>query len=120
MKVITETSLSISEMAEQFDISAYTLRYYEKIGLLNVPRNDHQIRYYPDDVCQTVNAIVNYRKAGLTIAEIHHILDNPDHDAELIQTLLDTKATLQKQVADLENTLSFLETKIVYHRNRLK
>lgn len=120
MELITATSLSISEVAEYFGISAYTLRYYEKIGLLSVPRNDHGIRYYPDEVCQTVNAVVNYRKAGLTIAEIHHILDNPDHDAELIQTLLDTKSTLQKQLTDLENTLAFLETKIVYHQDRLK
>lgn len=40
---------SIKEVAEKFNISAYTLRYYEREGLIpSVQRNDNGRRVYTD------------------------------------------------------------------------
>lgn len=39
--------MTITEVSKKFDLTADTLRYYERIGLLtNVPRNPNGIRDY--------------------------------------------------------------------------
>ena len=42
-------SLTIAEMADRTGITAHTLRYYERIGLVDVPRDDAGHRLYTQD-----------------------------------------------------------------------
>ena len=44
--------MTIAEVSRQYDISADTLRYYERIGLIPpVPRNKGGIRDYDQESC---------------------------------------------------------------------
>lgn len=58
----------IAEVSEKYDLSADTLRYYERIGLIpHVHRNKSGIRDYTEDDCRWVEFIKCMRAAGLPI-----------------------------------------------------
>lgn len=60
--------MTISEVAKQFDLTADTLRYYEKIGLIpEVPRTNGGIRDYDEETCNWIQFIKCMRKAGMQI-----------------------------------------------------
>ena len=60
--------MTIKEVSEQYDISADTLRYYERIGLIPpVPRMQSGIRDYDEASCRWVNLMKCFRKAGVQI-----------------------------------------------------
>ena len=58
--------MTIAEVSKQYNISADTLRYYERIGLIPpVNRNKNGIRDYTDEDCKWVDFIKCMRSAGL-------------------------------------------------------
>ena len=60
--------MTIAETAKKYDISADTLRYYERIGLIPpVPRTRSGIRDYDESSCGWVEFIKCMRGAGLQI-----------------------------------------------------
>ena len=60
--------MRIAEVAEEYGISADTLRYYERIGLLpRVRRNASGIRDYDEDDCMRISFIKCMRGANVSI-----------------------------------------------------
>ncbi|MBX4266657.1 MerR family transcriptional regulator [Clostridium estertheticum] len=58
----------ISQTSQKYDITADTLRYHERIGLIPpVNRNASGIRDYTEDDCNWVHFIKCMRSAGLSI-----------------------------------------------------
>ena len=62
---------SISDLSKRFDLPASTIRYYEKIGLLeNVEHANSYRRVYNDSHIDRLNAIECFKKALLPLDEI--------------------------------------------------
>ena len=60
--------MTIAEVSKKLELSADTLRYYERIGLIPpVPRNKSGIRDYDENSIGWINFIKCMRKAGLPI-----------------------------------------------------
>ena len=60
--------MTIAEVSKKYDISADTLRYYERIGLIPpVPRSKSGIRDYDEVSCQWIEMMKCMRKAGVQI-----------------------------------------------------
>lgn len=60
--------MTIAEIAQKFDLSTDTLRYYEKIGLLShIHRTAGVIRDYTEENCRWVEFIKCMRSSGLSI-----------------------------------------------------
>lgn len=60
--------MTIAEVSKKYDLTADTLRYYEKIGLLNnVPRTESGIRNYDENSCRRIEFIKCMRGAGVEI-----------------------------------------------------
>jgi len=65
----------ISDVTGKLGLSADTLRYYEKIGLLpSVGRNDAGIRLYNDQDLSRLKFIQRAQKMDFTLAEIAELL----------------------------------------------
>jgi len=65
----------IGDVAEKLDLTADTLRYYEKIGLLpKVGRNGAGIRFYNDQDLSRLKFIQRAQKMDFTLAEIAELL----------------------------------------------
>jgi DNA-binding transcriptional MerR regulator len=88
---MSKATLSIGAVARLFDISTKTLRHYEELGLLTPARADNGYRCYrPADV-QQILRIRQLQALGLTLEQIHDILENEldeDRWQHILQTIL--------------------------------
>ena len=63
---------SITDLSKKFDLPASTIRYYEKIGLLeNVEHANSYRRVYNDSQIDRLNAIECFKKALLHLRKKH-------------------------------------------------
>jgi DNA-binding transcriptional MerR regulator len=66
--------LAISEVAEITGVSAHTLRYYERIGLVEVGRDTGGRRIYNSDALARVIFVTRLRSSDMPIREIARYL----------------------------------------------
>ena len=60
--------MTIAEVSKKYDITPDTLRYYERVGLLNnIPRNPNGIRNYDEQSCKRIELVKCMRNAGVEI-----------------------------------------------------
>lgn len=67
----------IGELAKMSGFSRDTIRYYERIGLLELQaksRQQNNYRNYPDSALRRLLAIRNLKELGFTLEEIREIL----------------------------------------------
>ena len=110
--------MKISDLAQRCGISAHTLRYYEKSGLLCAPkRSESNYRIYTQDDVTTAKFIKKSKECGFSLAEMATLLaikhDKSQHvcaEAKLITTTKITDITLQiTQLKQMQKTLQQLE-----------
>ncbi|WP_177564134.1 MerR family transcriptional regulator [Phascolarctobacterium sp.] len=67
--------MKIGTFADQTGISAYTLRYYEKKGLLKVCRDTHGCRVYAKDDVEWVKFLQKLKATGMLLRDIRKYAD---------------------------------------------
>ena len=116
--------MTIAEVSKMLDISADTLRYYERIGLIPpVARTDGGIRNYEEKDRGWVSFAKCMRSAGISIeALIEYValfLQGDDTITTRKQILLDQRDELIKKIEEMQETLSYLNTKIDHYEDIL-
>ena len=111
---------TVGEMAQLLGIAASTLRYYDQEGLLPfVERSRGGIRMFTDKDYAPLKVIGCLKKSGLSIKEIKAFIRlAQEGDATLEQRLeifRRRKAAVERQIAELQETLSLLEYKCWYY-----
>lgn len=112
----TASTLSIGDIGHVLGLSADTLRYYEKIGLLpGVSRSASGIRRYGERDLSRLRFIQRAQKMGFTLAEIGMLLtmrDNPQRARAGVRKLtaakLDETESRLKEITLLRNELQLL------------
>lgn len=109
--------MTIAEVSRMFEISADTLRYYERIGLLPaVPRTSGGIRDYGEKDLGWIEFIKCMRGAGLPIeALIEYVALFQQGDASAqarLEILKEQRTLLRKRLKEMQATLKRLDTKI--------
>ncbi len=109
--------MTIAEVSKKFDISADTLRYYERIGLIPpVPRNASGIRNYNEESCNWIEFIKCMRGSGIQIeALIEYIqlfLQGDGTRRARRELLIDQRELLLGRIAELQTCLERLNYKI--------
>jgi len=98
----------IGDMTKQLGLTADTLRYYEKIGLLpNISRNVSGIRQYDDKDISRIKFIKRAQRMNFSLDEIKNLLqmrEDPQHAKDNI------RAMTAEKLADIEAHLSDLTT----------
>ena len=70
--------MKIGEIANLFDVSTRTIRYYEEVGLLTSHRDpDSQYRYYDERSSERLKKILVLRELGLSLNDIKIIMEKP-------------------------------------------
>ena len=107
---------SISELAQEFDVTPRAIRFYETEGLLS-PRRDGQRRIYTPRDRTRLKLTLRGKRLGLTLAEIRELIDmyEPGRDGrpqlERFQEVLEAhRKSLLQQRADLEAQLAEIQT----------
>ena len=109
--------MTIAQVSKQYDISADTLRYYERIGLIPpVPRNKSGIRDYDEESCRWIELMKCMRKAGVQIeALIEYVALFQQGDATVDACkaiLIEQRAQLIERMEEMQASLDRLNDKI--------
>jgi len=67
----------IGELSRRTGFSKDTIRYYEKIALIVLPRKrytDRKYKNYPEELVQVLRVIRKYKELGFTLEEIRELL----------------------------------------------
>src|SRR5947207_14192570 len=107
---------SISELAQEFDVTPRAIRFYEDQGLL-APRREGQRRVYTPRDRTRLKLTLRGKRLGLSLSEIRELIDmyEPGRDARaqlerFLAVLESHRATLLQQRADIEAQLSEIQT----------
>ena len=68
--------MQIKEVQEKLKISSYTLRYYEKMGLIQPYRDENGYRNYSEEDIHKIERIMFLRDINVPIEDIKDILNN--------------------------------------------
>lgn len=116
--------MTITQVSRKYEISADTLRYYERIGLIpSVPRNKSGVRDYDEESCNWIQLMKCMRKAGVQIEaliEYVALFQQGDSTIEARKNLLlEQRDSLQGRIHDMQESLNLLSKKIELYENGL-
>ncbi|WP_025681838.1 MerR family transcriptional regulator [Paenibacillus maysiensis] len=107
---------SIGEIAKLTGITAFTLRYYEKIGVLPKPRRQDGKRSYDEQDLQYVRFIHGLKETGMSLENIAAftedgcLLTHNDSDMDICEILYKRINMLDKHIDLLEQQMKRLES----------
>lgn len=115
---------SISQVANELQLTVYTLRYYDKEGLMPfVERTSSGTRVFKDSDIEALKIIECLKSTGMPIKEIKNFIDwCSEGDSTLQQRydmFMERKANVEAQMEELKKTMKLIEYKCSYYRTAL-
>lgn len=114
-----EHAYTIREAACESGLTEDTIRYYEKIGLLpRAVRRPNTHRVYGEGDIRTMKLLVCLRKTGMPLEEIRPFLrvalepHLPAEYPELYERMMLHRHSIEKQIADLQQVLDLIDSKL--------
>ena len=117
--------MTIAEVSEKYQISADTLRYYEKEGLIPyISRSEGGVRNYTEEDCVRIGFVKCMRSAGLSIEVLKQYFELFAKGKRTLKARRDLLATerekLKDRMTELQDTLKRLDYKISVYDKALK
>ena len=111
------TQITIAEAAERSGLSAHTLRYYERIGLIHpVGRGQNGHRRYGRDDIEWLEFLIKLRTTDMPIrqmVEYAELVREGPQTASRRRAMLEAhREALRGRIAELEETAAVLDRKI--------
>lgn len=103
--------MKIKDVAELTNIGAYSIRFYEKKSLIEIPRDSNGVRDFDELSINRLRWIQCYRRAGLSIKEIHQIIEGNLTLEDFLEILDAAKKRLDDDIEMIKFTQSCLATK---------
>lgn len=112
--------MTIAQVSREYEISADTLRYYERIGLIPpVPRTKSGVRDYDEDSLKWIQLMKCMRKAGVQIEALVEYVALFEQGEETVEArkniLVEQRALLLERMRDLQESLERLDSKIEHY-----
>ncbi|WP_232001623.1 MerR family transcriptional regulator [Slackia heliotrinireducens] len=110
-------TVKIAEVSKKYGLSADTLRYYERAGLLGqVTRTKSGIRNYSDEDCERIEFVMTMRNAGIPVemlAEYVSLFERGEEGAILRKAVLQQQREIvSKRITELNETLKWIDDEI--------
>ena len=117
------TTYTPGQVAEKTGFSLDTLRYYERIGLIDdVPRTTGGQRVYSDDHLDWLGVLTCLRRTGMPVREMRRYADlSRDGQAteeERLRILEEHRVAVLERIAELREALRVVDGKIDWYRQR--
>lgn len=117
--------MTISEVSKKCNISADTLRYYEKIGLISfVNRTSSGLRDYNEEDCKQIMFVKCMRSSGLSIEVLRKYFELFKKGKRTLKArrelLANERESLLARCKELQDTLRRLDYKISVYDKALK
>jgi DNA-binding transcriptional MerR regulator len=112
---------TIKQVAEKTNLSIYTLRYYDKEGLLPLlKRSNSGIRKFSDNDIDWINLICCLKNSGMSIENLKKFMSSclkGSQTCEERKKILEAhKDTILNQIKQLENSLDIINYKIDHYK----
>ena len=112
-----DEGLTIQQVAQRTGLSIYTLRYYERLGLLvSVHRLSNGHRRYDEDDLRWIDLLKCLRASAMSISEMQHFTEitrQGTSTAHERRELLEAhRLRVVAQLQEIQHTLARLDTKI--------
>jgi MerR family transcriptional regulator, aldehyde-responsive regulator len=113
-------SFTIQQVARLTGLSEYTLRYYEKIGLIDPVDRDDSSRHRRYDAAELarIESLARLRAVGLGIEEMRALMHARGHSPETVDTKIALLAAhrnkLAAEIRSLRARKRFTENRIAY------
>lgn len=103
--------MRIGQLARKAAVGVETVRYYQRIGLLERPAKPHfGFRKYGDDAVGRLKFIKRAQQLGFSLEEVTELLKLSAADCTNVQALLRRKLALVRgKLADLDRMAGVLE-----------
>lgn len=113
---VQQPTYTIAEVAERTGVTAHTLRYYERIGLLDVGRQASGHRRFSAHDVDRVVFIGRLRATAMPIRDIQRyfalVAAGPATERERLALLEDHRTAVRARLHELEAALDAIESKI--------
>lgn len=111
---------TIKEISEEIGISPYTLRYYEREGILPfVKRDPNGIRIYDEESLEWLDFILSLRSTGMPLAEIKQYVELYQEGESTLQLrkemMLKHKEKVEKDLAETVKNLEKINYKLAFY-----
>jgi DNA-binding transcriptional MerR regulator len=111
------TALTIRRAADETGLSADTLRYYERIGILpGIARSESGHRRFSDDDLGWIRLVQCLRATGMSVEDLHRyaeLMQAGDSTApERLRLLEDHRRRIRDEMRELATALELVERKI--------
>lgn len=115
-------NFTIQEFSKLSGLSAHTLRYYEKISLLDpVPRNSSGYREYSEDHLRLVEFLIRLRDTGMPIQGMMEYAflrkQGPATLAQRRELLEKHEQAIKERLLEQENHLKSIQGKIAFYKD---
>jgi DNA-binding transcriptional MerR regulator len=117
-------AMTISEAAEASGLTAHTLRYYERAGLLDpVGREAGGRRRYDDADLARIAFLTKLRSTGMPIRNVREyadlVRDGDGNERERLALLEEHRDRVRERLAEMERHLELIDFKIDLYREKL-
>src|SRR5215218_9128740 len=124
MATTLERELTVADAAREAGVSAHTLRYYERAGLLmRVERNGSGHRRFTAEDIEWVVMVTRLRATGMPIRAIREYAElvraGEGNERQRLALLEQHRERVLEQLATIERNLELVEYKIGLYRERL-
>ena len=119
-------SLTIAEAAARTGLTAHTLRYYERDGLMlaSVDRAVSGHRRYSDRDLTWIEMITRLRSTGMPIRDVRRYADlvraGDGNEAERLELLKSHRERVEAQLAEVTGHLRAIDHKIGIYEGKLE
>ena len=122
--IVLEKSLTIQEVADYSGLSVHTLRYYEKVGLLDpVGRASSGHRRYDASDLSWLEFLMRLRTTGMSVQQMLDFAalrrQGSSSVPQRLAMLEEHHQQVRAHIEELEGHLAVIEKKIALHRKEL-
>lgn len=119
-----EAGLSIADAVRASGVSAYTLRYYERAGLIDgVDRANSGHRRYSDRDLAWIHTLQCLRATGMPIRTIRRYAElvraGDGNELERLALLREHRMAVRAQLTEVRRHLAFIDRKISIYEDAL-
>jgi DNA-binding transcriptional MerR regulator len=113
--------LTIQEVAQATGLSAHTLRYYERIGLIHpINREENTRRCYTEDDLGWIDFLLKLRATGMSIKDMQKYAklqrQGDDTLPERVEMLKSLRDSVETRIEELNEHLKLVRYKIDYYQ----
>ncbi|MET3942180.1 DNA-binding transcriptional MerR regulator [Paenibacillus sp. PvP094] len=115
---------SISEVAKELNLTVYTLRYYDKEGLMPfVERTPSGVRKFKESDIDFLKIIQCLKLTGMPIKDIKDFIEWCSEGDSTLQErydmFIERKASVEAQMEELRKTMEVIEHKCAYYKTAI-